>query len=56
MGVIVHDKNKNQKRKFIFSKNETKQRQEVLGQSGYAEKGDYTYCITFEGNIFEDAF
>lgn len=55
-GVIVHDKNKNQKRKFIFSKNETKQRQEVLGQSGYAEKGDYTYCITFEGNIFEDAF
>ncbi len=56
MGVIIHDKNKNQKRKFIFSKNETKQRQEVLGQPGYAEKGDYTYCITFEGNIFEDAF
>nr|WGD71462.1 DUF927 domain-containing protein [Bacillus subtilis] len=56
MGLIVHDKNKNQKRKFIFSKNEIKQRQEMLGQSGYAEKGDYTYCITFEGNIFEDAF
>ncbi|MFC8962660.1 DUF927 domain-containing protein [Bacillus subtilis] len=56
MGVLIHDKNKNQKRKFIFSKNEIKQRQEVLGQPGYAEKGDYTYCITFEGNIFEDAF
>lgn len=56
MGVLIHDKNKNQKRKFIFSKNETKQRQEVLGHPGYAEKGDYTYCISFEGNIFEDAF
>jgi putative DNA primase/helicase len=55
-GLIIHDKNKNQKRKFIFSRNEIKQRQEVLGQSGYAEKGDYTYCITFDGNIFEDAF
>jgi putative DNA primase/helicase len=56
MGVIIHDKNKNQKRKIIFSKNETNQREEVLGQPGYAEKGDYTYCIVFEGNIFEDAF
>lgn len=56
MGVIIHDKNKNQKRKFIFSKNESKQRQIMLGQSGYAEKGDYTYCITFDENIFEDVF
>jgi uncharacterized protein (DUF927 family) len=54
MGVIIHDKNKNQKRKFIFSKAEAKHREELLGQSGYPEKGDYTYCIIFEGNIFED--
>ncbi|MEC0446175.1 hypothetical protein SRCM100730_04005 [Bacillus velezensis] len=56
MGVIVHDKNRNQKRKFIFSKNETKQREEIIGQPGYAEKGDYTYCIAFEGDIFENTF
>lgn len=54
MGVVVHDKNRNQKRKFIFSKDEVKQREEIIGQSGYAEKGDYTYCIAFEGDIFRD--
>ena len=54
MGVIIHDKNRNQKRKFIFSKDETKQREEIIGQSGYAEKGEYTYCIAFEGGIFRD--
>ncbi|WP_226528167.1 DUF927 domain-containing protein [Metabacillus niabensis] len=54
MGVVLHEKNKNQKRKSVFSKSEMKQREETLGQAGYAEKGDYTYCITYEGNIFED--
>ncbi|QWH03700.1 DUF927 domain-containing protein [Bacillus mycoides] len=56
MGVLLHDKKRSQKRKFIFSKDEIKQREEITGQSGYAEKGDYTYCIIFEGNVFEDTF
>ncbi|OXS60818.1 uncharacterized protein (DUF927 family) [Bacillus sp. V-88] len=55
-GLILHDKNKNQKRKFIFSKGEIDQREELLGQSGYPKKGDYTYCICYEGNILEDGF
>ncbi|WP_242310705.1 DUF927 domain-containing protein [Bacillus cereus group sp. BfR-BA-01331] len=54
MGVLIHDKNKNRKRKFIFSKTETSQREEILGKSTFPEKGDYTYCITYYGNIFED--
>lgn len=54
MGVIIHDKNRNQKRKLIFSKDETKQREEIIGH-GYAEKGDYTYCFIFEGDILRDA-
>ncbi|MDZ4476835.1 DUF927 domain-containing protein [Bacillus cereus] len=56
MGVLLHDKKRNQKRKFIFSKDETKKREEITGQLGYAEKGDYTYCITFERDVFEDIF
>lgn len=55
-GLILHDKNKNQKRKVIFSRNEASQREEILGESNYASKGDYTYCISYEGNIFEDGY
>ncbi|WMT20054.1 DUF927 domain-containing protein [Parageobacillus toebii] len=53
MGVLQHDKDKNQKRKVIFSKDEVQLREKMLGKSGYSDKGDYTYCIVYEENIFK---
>jgi putative DNA primase/helicase len=49
--VLVHEPNKNQKRKLIFGKDELEARERMTGKSGFSNKGDYTYCIVYEGNI-----
>lgn len=54
LGVLQHEKNKNQKRKVIFSKDEVNQRKESIGKEGFAEKGDYTVCLVYEGNLLQD--
>ncbi|WBX81514.1 DUF927 domain-containing protein [Virgibacillus salarius] len=56
MGVTQYEKAKNKKRKFIFTKEESKQREKVLGNPNYARNGDYTYCIKYDGDIFKDSF
>lgn len=54
MGVLDHEKNKNQKRKVIFSKNEVDKREEILGKDGFSKRGDYTICVVYEGDILKD--
>ncbi|MCM3478949.1 DUF927 domain-containing protein [Caldibacillus thermoamylovorans] len=54
MDFLVHDKNKTQKKKLIFSKDEVHLREELTGKTGFAEKGDYTICIVYEDELFKE--
>ncbi|MFK9091712.1 DUF927 domain-containing protein [Bacillus salipaludis] len=54
MDVLMHDKNKTQKKKLIFSKDEVQLREELTGKSGFAEKGDYTICIVYGDELFNE--
>ncbi|EST12001.1 DUF927 domain-containing protein [Sporolactobacillus laevolacticus] len=53
-GLLHHEKDKFQQRIGVFSKSEEAQREQATGKSGYNPKGDYTYCILYEGNIISD--
>lgn len=54
MDVLVHDKKKMQKKKLIFSKDEVHLREELTGKTGFAEKGDYTICVIYEEDLFNE--
>lgn len=54
MDVLMHDKNKSQKKKLIFSKDEVQLREELTGKEGFAEKGDYTICIVYGEELFNE--
>lgn len=54
MDVLIYDKNKSQKKKLIFSKEEVHLREGLTGKSGFAVKGDYTICIAYENDLFNE--
>ncbi|HGH7179264.1 TPA: DUF927 domain-containing protein [Bacillus luti] len=54
MDVLMHDKNKTQKKKLIFSKDEVHFREGLTGKAGFAEKGDYTICIVYGEELFNE--
>lgn len=54
MDVLDREEDKNKKRKVIFSEGEGEKRKKVLGDKPYSRKGDYTVCIVYQENIFED--
>lgn len=54
LGVLHHEKDKNQQRIAVFAKGEEAQREQATGKSGYSPKGDYTYCIIYKGNFIND--
>jgi putative DNA primase/helicase len=56
LGVLNHDKDKNKTKKVIFNKAEILQRQSLIGSKEYSPKGDYTICVVYDENIFEDYF
>lgn len=53
-GLLKHDKEKLQIKRKIFTQDEEQSREKSLKKTGKAEKGDYTYCIVYQGDIFAD--
>ncbi|MCM3116312.1 DUF927 domain-containing protein [Neobacillus sp. MER 74] len=52
-GFLKHDKDKNQTKKQVFSKNEMDLREKILPNKKPPLRGDYTNCIVYDGDIFE---